>query len=293
MYTKILVPLDGSALSEGILPYVRSLARAMNAPVEFLHVHETAQFTPHRASLERREYFDRLKASFSAIAEVKHTVEQGNPAGMIVDFAAEHPGALIAMATHGYSGAQRWLLGSVAEKVLHAAKNDLLIMRPAEGRTAGEASLKTFLVPLDGSERAEKVLPTVSGLAGRLAASVLLARVIIRLYFPAPEAVAPVFGTAIPDQKWLWAEARAKAMQYLDEKVEQLRAEGLAQVSSVVLDGGPEGAAAEILDLAAKTEDNIVVMSTHGRSGVGRWLLGSVVERVVRYSKGPVLVVRS
>ena len=293
MYTRILVPLDGSALSEGVLPYVRSLARAMNAPVELLHVREKAQFTPHRASLERREYFDKVKASFSGIAEVKHTVKQGNPAGMIVDFAAERPGALIAMATHGYSGPQRWLLGSVAEKVLHAAKNDLLIMRPAEGEAAGEASLKTFLVPLDGSERAEKVLPTVKDLATRLAASVLLMRVIIRLYFPAPETVAPVFGTAIPDPKKLWAEARAKATQYLGEKVDRLRVEGLAQVSSVVLDGGPEGAAADILDLAAQTADNIVVMSTHGRSGVGRWLLGSVVERVVRHSRGPVLVVRS
>lgn len=287
MYTKILVPLDGSSLSEGVLPYVRSLARAMHVPVELLRVSDTTQVTTRHS-----EYFEKVKASFSGIVAVEHTVELGNPAGMIVDLAAEHPGTLIAMATHGYSGAQRWLLGSVAEKVLHATKNDLLVVRPAEGNTGGEAPLKTLLAPLDGSEWAEKVLPTLSGLATRLQSRVVLARVFIRFYFPPPEAVAPVFGTTIPDQKKLWAQARAEATTYLSEKVAQLRAEGLAHVSSVLIDGGAEGAAADILDLAAKTVDNLVVMSTHGRSGVGRWLIGSVVERVVRHSTGPVLVIR-
>lgn len=287
MYTKILVPLDGSSLSEGVLPYVRSLARAMHVPVELLRVSDTTQVTTRHS-----EYFEKVKASFSGIVAVEHTVELGNPAGMIVDLAAEHPGTLIAMATHGYSGAQRWLLGSVAEKVLHATKNDLLVVRPAEGNTGGEAPLKTLLAPLDGSEWAEKVLPTLSGLATRLQSRVVLARVLIRFYFPPPEAVAPVFGTTIPDQKKLWAQARAEATTYLSEKVAQLRAEGLAHVSSVLIDGGAEGAAADILDLAAKTVDNLVVMSTHGRSGVGRWLIGSVVERVVRHSTGPVLVIR-
>jgi nucleotide-binding universal stress UspA family protein len=175
---------------------------------------------------------------------------------------------------------------------LRAAKNDLLVVRPEEGRTGGEAPLKTLLVPLDGSESAEKALPTVSGLAARLQSEVVLVRVVTRFYFPPPEAVAPVFGAHISDQKELWAEARAEAANYLADKVKQLRAEGLAQVSSLLIDGGAEGAAADIIDLAAKTADNLVVMSTHGRSGVGRWLIGSVVERVVRYSSGPLLVIR-
>ena len=292
MYTKILVPLDGSNLSEGVLPYVRSLARAVNAPVELLRVDDTTQMTGYPPSMRLGAYFEKVKASFSGITEVKHTVELGHPAGMIVDLAAEHPGTLIAMATHGYSGAQRWLLGSVAEKVLHAAKNDLLIVRTAEGQTSGEAPLKTLLVPLDGSEEAEKALSTAGGLASRLQSKVVLVRVLIRFYFAPPEAVVPVIGMTTPDPKELRARAKAEASQYLTDKVERLRAEGVAQVSSVLIDGGAEGAAADIIDLAGKTPDNLVIMSTHGRSGVGRWLLGSVVERVVRHSSGPVLVVR-
>lgn len=292
MYTKILVPLDGSTLSEGVLPYVRSLSRAMNVPVELLGVTDTTQLTTHPSPMRQGEYFEKVKATFSGITDIKHTIESGNPAGIIVDVAAEHPGTLIAMATHGYSGAQRWLVGSNTQKVLHAAKNDLLVVRPADGRTSGEAPLRTLLVPLDGSEWAEKVLPTVSDLASRLESEVVLLHVLVHFYFPLPETVVPLFGMNTPGQKELWVQARTEATKYLTTRVEQLRADGLKPVSSVLIDGGAEGPAADIIDQAAKIPQSLVVMSTHGRSGVGRWLLGSVVERVVRYSSGAVLVIR-
>ncbi len=293
MYTKILVPLDGSTLSEGVLPYARLLARAMSVPVELLRVKDTAELTGYSAAADPHKYFEKVKASLSGIADVEHTLRRGNPAAIIIDRAAEHPDTLIAIAAHGGSGSRRWLLGSVAEKLLYAGKNDLLIVRPSDTDTGDEAALKTLLVPLDGSEWAERVLPTVSGLAARLQSKVVLVRILTRFYFPPPETVAPLFGTSFPDRKELWTEARAQAIHYLDEKVEQLRAEGLAHVSSVAIDGGPEGAAADIIDLATRTVDSLMVMSTHGRSGVRRWLIGSVVERVVRHSTSPVLVSRS
>lgn len=292
MYNKILVPLDGSALSEGVLPYVRSLARAINVPVELLLVNESSQLTTSSPPMHGGEYLEKVAASFSGITDVKCAVERGNPAGMIVDLAAATPGTLIAMATHGYSGAQRWLLGSVAEKVLHATTNHLLLVRPAEGESRGEAELNTVLVPLDGSELAEKVLPTVRDLASRLRLKVVLVRVLTPLYVGQPEAFVPMFGVNIQSQKELWAQVRTAATQYLSGKVERLSGEGITEVSSVLIDGGAEGAAAGIIDLAKKTAHSLVAMSTHGRSGIGRWILGSVAERVVRYSSDPVLVIR-
>ena len=290
MYTKILVPLDESRLSEGVLPYVRSLRRAINVPVELLGVADTTQLTAHAPRARGGEYFEKVKASFPEATGIEHTVESGNPAGVIVDIAAKHPGTLIAMAAHGYSGAQRWLLGSTTQKVLHAAKNDLLVVRPSEGEASGEAPLKTLLVPLDGSEQAEKALPIVNDLAIRFKSEVVLLHVLVHFSSPLPETVVPVFG--IPDQKEFWHEARTEAAKYLSGKVERLRADGLQHVSSLLIDGGAEGAAADIIDRAAKTPESVVVMTTHGRSGIGRWLLGSVVERVVRYSTGAVLVIR-
>jgi nucleotide-binding universal stress UspA family protein len=262
----------------------------MNVPIELLGITDTTKLTAHMPVAREGEYFAKIEASFSAGTDITYTLESGNPAGIIVDIAAEHPGTLIAMAAHGYSGARQWLLGSVTQKVLHAAKNDLLVVRPAEGQTTGEAALKRLLVPLDGSEEAEKALPIVSGLATRLESEVVLLHVLTHFYFPLPETAVPVFG--IPDQKEFWAEARTEATKYLTSKVERLRTDGLGHVSSVLIEGGTEGAAADIIDRAAKTPDCAVMMTTHGRSGMGRWLLGSVVERVARYSTGAVWVIR-
>ncbi len=290
MYTKILVPLDGSTLAESVLPYVRSLARAIDARVQLLLVHEPAEPRAHSSPTDK--YLEKVAAVFSGIADVKPIVEKGDPAAVIVDLAAANAATLIAMATHGYSGTKRWLLGSVTDKVLHATANHLLLVKPAEGENVGEAELNTILVPLDGSRLAEEVLPTVRDLARRLKAKVVLARVLTPLYSGPPEAYVPVFGVNIQSQKELQMEVRTAATQYLNAKAEQLRREGTTQTSSALIDCGAEGAAAGIIDLAKKLPDALVAMSTHGRSGVGRWILGSVAERVVRHSHAPVLIIR-
>jgi nucleotide-binding universal stress UspA family protein len=130
-------------------------------------------------------------------------------------------------------------------------------------------------------------------LATRLQLEICLMHVVIRVYFGPPEGFLPVFSGNIPNQKQLWAEAGAQATQYFAGKVEQLRAQGVPRVFSVVIEGSAEGAAAEIIDRGSKTSNALVIMSTHGRSGIGRWLIGSVTERVVRHSPNPVLVTRS
>ena len=292
MYSKILVPLDGSRFSERVLPYVRAFARAITAPVELLYVNDPARLAPFSSPMQGGEYLERVAESFHGIAAVKRTVELGDPASEIVDLAAAQTGTLVAMTTHGYSGTRRWLLGSVADKVLHGSKNHLLLVRPADGRGAGEAYLKSLLVPLDGSGLAEKILSPVAELASCLTLEVVLVRVLTHVYFAPPDAILPLFSQRVPNQKELWAEARSEVEKYLSAKAEELRVQGLPHVSSLALEGSAGGAAAEIIDLARKTTENLVAMSTHGRSGVGRWILGSVMERVVRYSQDPVLVLR-
>ncbi len=292
MYTRILVPLDGSRFSEGVLPYVRALARAVKVPVELLYVNDPARLAPFSPPLQGGEYLQGVAASFTGAAEVKYTVELGEPAGTIVDLAAAQTGTLIAMTTHGYSATRRWLLGSVADKVLHGSTNHLLLVRPTDGDAAGEAFLKTMLVPLDGSALAEEVVPIATELASRLTLEIVLVRVLTRIYFAPPDTILPLFSQNVLDQKELWAQARAEVNEYLASKVEELHAQGLPHVSSLLLESSAGGAAAEIIDLARTTPANLVAMSTHGRSGVGRWVLGSVTERVVRYSNDPVLVLR-
>lgn len=289
MYGKILMPLDGSIVAEAVLPYARLLAQEFRIPVEFLYVNDS-QDPPACAAYMANEYLTRVGASFGTAASA--LVKTGHTAATIIEVAAAQPDTLIAMATHGYSGAKRWLLGSVAEKVLRAAANAILLVRPTNGTPRTTAKLKTILVPLDGSGLAESVLPTVRELASRLALRVELVRVTRRIYSAPPEGFLPVFGANAPNLKMLWAEAYAEANQYLIDKADHLRQLGLTQVESMALESGADGAAAAIIDLVNKTPDSLVAMCTVGQSGFGNWPLGSVTERVVSHTIAPVLVVR-
>ena len=302
MYRKIMVPLDGSQLSEGILPYVRSFAEALKVPVELLHVIDPEIITTF-SDPDKGRYVDVVEADMqqhgihyleqvarkqlprqpSGVFTVSRTVAIGKPAEIIVDRGSAESGILIAMATHGRSGVQRWLLGSVADKVLRAATNHLLLVRTTGGAQPPEAApLKAVLVPLDGSMVAERVLPSVATLAKKMNLEIVLLRVCsLPVLAYEMEGYGPGFAE-------LEGQIREEARGYLEEKVQQLKAEGLERTSYVVLQGD---GAAEIIALARKTPENLIAMCTHGSSGLGRWVLGSVTDRVVRNSGDPVLVI--
>jgi len=139
--------------------------------------------------------------------------------------------------------------------------------------------------PLDGSHLAEKVFPHVVYLAKRLTLQVVL----IRTYTLPTTGYFMATGVSPPAIGELGEKIKEEVMDYLQGKVEELQAEGIVEVSFVAVEGrAPE----EIIDLARMTSDNLVAMSSHGRSGIGRWVLGSVTDRVVCYCGDPVLVIR-
>lgn len=298
MYKKMLVALDGSQLAEGILPYARSFAKALKIPVELLHVIDPETLMPSLVAkhgryynvltAERADQDNYLKGVAASLPEpttVDCSVEIGRPAEVIVDRAAAHAGTLIAMATHGRSGVERWLLGSVADKVLHAAANHLLLVRTTEQTKGSEAALlERVIVPLDGSETAETVIPYAVELATMMNLEIVLLRACAL-----PTTVYTAEGYA-PDLGELWEQIRKESQEYLDKIGGKLRGEGLDRVSTVLLEGN---AAEKIIDLAHKTPKSLIAMCTHGRTGVGRWVLGSVTDRVVRHSDDPVLVIRA
>ncbi len=298
MYKKILVALDGSQPSEGILPYARSLSKTFKIPVELLQVIDPQVLMPSVAARHGRyhdimaaernyssNYLERVATSFSEPSSVNYSVEIGRPAEVIVDRAAAQAGTLIAMTTHGRSGITRWLLGSVAEKVLHAATNHLLLVRVTERTKSREAAaLKRIVVPLDGSELAEMAIPHALELARKMDLEIVL----LRAYaLPVPAYTAEDYA---PDLGELWEQMKKEAREYLEKKADQLQKEGLRKVSTVLLEGY---AAEKIINLARERPESLVAMCTHGRSGVGRWVLGSVTDRVVRHSEEPVLVIRA
>ena len=300
MYKKILVPLDGSKTAEHALPLARSLARALQVPVELLAVVDIAEVARHvtadQSSMLRTLVDDtsrRLDKYLQTIAKnfptgaVHYTVKNGGAAEVIVELAAPDSETLIVMATHGRSGLDRWLLGSVAEKVLRATANPLLLVRAVEKAPLWEmATLKRVIVPLDGSELSERILPFVETLAKTLGLDVVLFGVY----------GGPVSSGAAGDGFYNTAQIeafvaglRADTVEYLAAKAEEMKRRGFSKVSTVAKEGL---SADEIIASAREIPDTLIAMCTHGRSGVKRWMLGSVTETVVRHSGAPVLVVR-
>lgn len=295
MYTRMLIALDGSEIAEKALPWARALAKSFKISVELLGVIEISHYTSgeraryldtfiDNAIRWNQEYLKKVARTFPA-GNVETTVEGGVPAEIIITKAAEHKGTLVVMATHGRSGLKRWLLGSVAEKVLRGASNPVLLVRAIDkSQTDGDVTPNRIIVPLDGSTLAEGVLPTVVELAKALELEVVL----LRAY--RVRAIMHASKNDLHDSLGTDTDSQREAASYVNGWVERLKSDGCADVVSVAAEGE---AAETIIESAKKTPNSLIAMCTHGRSGVKRWLLGSVTEKVIRHADGPVLVVQA
>lgn len=299
MYSKMLIPLDGSKTSERVLPFARSLAATLKLPIELLEVVDIAAATAHivadkaryldtiiaEGENASREHLEEVAATFPG-ARVTCKVIRGRPADVIIERAEAEAGTLIAMATHGRSGINRWMMGSVAEKVLRGTKAPLFLVRAnGEAGAGAAAAMKSIVVPLDGSELAESVLPAACEVASKLDLEIILCRAfeLAATAYYGSEDYLPKYDEMLRDMK-------EDVEGYLKKKTEELKASGLTRVSWVALEGG---GAEEIVRYANNHHDALLAMCTHGRSGVKRWALGSVTEKVVRHAAEPVLVVHA
>jgi nucleotide-binding universal stress UspA family protein len=297
MYTRLLIPLDGSKTAEAALPYGRTLARSLEIPVELLGIVDTSVLDNRvfRGSEDSEtiiaatvrsseEYLNRIAKTFPA-DNVSCIVETGKAEDVIIEKAGSDA-TLTAMATHGRSGIDRLLMGSVAEKVLRSAINPLILIRASEeANSKGLALLKSVIVPLDGSELAETVLSPVAQLANALKLEVIL----LRAYQIPMNTYAGMEDSYPIDYEKIGISLKEEAQSYLEGKVAELKRNGIEKLSFVISDGSGAG---EIIALGRRTPDNLIAMCTHGRSGIKRWVLGSVTEKVVRLCGDPVLIVR-
>lgn len=312
----ILVPLDGSAQADSVLPYVASLARIQAARVCLLrvladeyadtpvlqdsvksyHVHEgtivqepaplTLDIRRHQAEADHHAALIALRA---AGLEAALEVAVGHPAEVIVERAAGKEMLLIAMATHGWSGLRRWALGSVTDKVIHAAPTPVFVVRSNAEPALPAPTFQRILVPIDQSALARKALPRATELAAATGAQILLLHVLTP---------PPMLGSPDPymsaDLSMLYAnpdpELRAHALADLQELAEQLRLKDGVVVQCEVRAGF---AAEEIIDAAEQRGIDLVVMATHGYSGLKRWALGSVADKVLHACRRPLLLVRA
>ena len=304
MYSRILVPLDGSSLSEQVLPYVRQLAVGLSIPVTVMTVVEPSvptigrDLNLHRHEHETEEHRSgRITEYLESVAEglrsegldVSSATPSDPPAPAIVAEADREPETLIAMSGHGRSGLARWWLGSLTDQVLRLTDKPLLVVRSHESRAATQGdNLRTMVIPLDGSLLAEQILPHAAATAAGLGLTVQLVSVVPpTVQYVSMAGAGEMYNSNL---ETMATQALDDAASYLAQVRERLLSQGTNTVENHVLRGDPAGS---IIDLAAATSDKLVAMTTRGRSGLGRWILGSVADRVVRNSGDPVLLVRA
>ncbi|MER3631971.1 MAG: hypothetical protein C4325_07280 [Blastocatellia bacterium] len=191
------------------------------------------------------------------------------------------------MASHGRGALGRWTFGSVADRVVRSSTVPVMIVRPQDAPVElGMAQIHRFIVPLDGSELANRVVPLVERLAQRLRHPVMLISVVP----PTDELLGPaalaafVSGDAVQRQR---EEIEARMRQAQEAAAARLEAVGIP-VERRIVEGQPYAMIAD----AAQPGD-VIVISTHGYSGFKRWVLGSVAEKLIRLAGAPVIVMRS
>lgn len=327
MYKQMLVPLDGSNLAEAISTYAKELAVRLSVNLVFLNVCSTEEvelLPMRRVYVERmaeivKEQSVELQHQIIAgtegkAVEAKAEVVIGYPAEEIIRYTDENKIDLILISTHGKSGIKHWSLGSVADKVLRMAKAPVWVVRasiPIEV-IHDQWPIKSILVPLDGSVLAESVLPHVEAVAEQRGGE-LLEIVLLRVCELADMAFKPPASYhLIPDlipglnpaptgpanrQKDIEQEitkCKEVNQKYLAKVAKRLETVGLKVRTEVLVSKTPLEAkpADEILDYANRTATNLIIMATHGRSGLSRWAYGSVAERIVYGGNTPVLLIR-
>ena len=286
----ILVPLDGPR-SSAALPYAVTLARASDAHIRLLGV-VAPDADSHRLA--------GCTGSLDAIAETVRTrglvvataVRFGNPAHEILSASEDGQCALIAISAHGHIGLEGPHMGSIAHHVVRHASIPVLVVRPTDdAATEGAATIAGVTVTLDGSDFAESAIAPAMQIAIALRIPLRLLRIIPNVSFTASEwdGEGDIWysdGEEIAHDEEQWIA------EYLDTIAARLRVPGL-DVRTEWQHSVTNRAADMIAAVLEEEPSGLVVMASHGRGGVLRWVLGSTVEETLARVQSPILIVRA
>lgn len=277
MFQHMLVPLDSSPQAIRMLPPLVWLAKRLSIPLTLLSVLDS-EASPPPARLEG-EGAQRLQGLVSQLmgegVQATSMVAVGRPVEAILRVAEQQGCNLIALSRSTRHPPGQGTLGGVTDRVFHRSHIPLLLLPPEPAVPPGEpeGAMATLIVPLDGSPLAETALPYAEHLAYTLGVELVLMRAV------------PFGGAYVDEATPLTGEREAR--DYLTTVTERLRAESFVVRSTLV--GGLPGP--HIVDLAHETPHSLLVLTTHGRSALARWFVGSVTEEVVRAAARPVLVI--
>lgn len=295
MYHRIMVPLDGSRFAEAALPTAVSLSRQTGAQIHLVTVQEPIPGFAYEgweaASREHGErYLEEVRARLAedVVADVTSALLEGHVTEVLEKRAESVDIDIVVMASHGRGALSRLWLGSVADTFVRHTSRPVLVIRPdpdASEQAEGETAFGRILIPLDGSELSETALDHAVELGALYGAVYHLVRVV-----PFPiDMSSPYLPHTVQMNRSVVEEARKAADLYLEKRAASLRERGY-EVDAEVVTASQAGRG--ILSRIEEVECDLVAMSTHGRTGLGRLILGSAADKVLRGSHVPVLLYR-
>jgi nucleotide-binding universal stress UspA family protein len=289
MFERILVPLDGSENAEIVFPYCADLAAKFASMVILVTVSESATVDiDHLYGTYLKHARKKMRQNLRALGALETVtldseVLFGDPARGILRISEDRDAGLILLASHGSSAEGPWFLGHIAAKVLRATKRPVMLIRQraAKGILEQGSLLRRILVPLDGSQIGEAALCYAAAIASKTGAEMAL----IEVFEQVRGVGASGARYSIPEDE----SVKKSLLSYLEHVAQPIRNEGL-KISTAVLFGS---AAGNIVDYAEKNAFDLIALSTHGRSGLGRWVFGNVTDKILHAGDVPVLVAHS
>ncbi len=296
MFKHILLPLDGSQLAESALPVVAYLAEKLKAQVTLLHVIEKnapAQIHGQRHLTSEEEACQYLQEiadkSFPTTVEVYrhvHSEEVSKVSQSIVQHSDEFDPDLIVMCAHGEGGLRDFVVGSIAQQVIASGTIPVLLLQPHKSDSIAFAGFERLLVALDGNPEHESGYKISGELAVELSASVHLIQVVPTLSTLSPKHAAT--GTLLPATTTALLDIdEDNACEYLEEKIKELQKLHLS-VSAEVERGDP---ARQVVQSADAQDAQLIILGTHGKSGMDAFWSGSVAPKIVEQTHRPILLV--
>jgi len=292
MYDTLLVPTDGSEHAERAAEHALSVARLFDATVHLVNVVDVQDagglFSAggvdeefiERLEDEARETISEVENLADPDDDVRTAVVRGKPSEGILDYAEENDADLVFMGTHGRTGLNRYVTGSVTERVVRLADVPVFTVRATERSVLGDG-YDDILIPTDGSECAAAAIDHGLAIAEQYDATVHAVSVV--------DVRALTSSDDIPPQTRLLEQFEEQGEKATESVAERAREAGL-DATTEVRDGIP---ARSLLDYANENDVDLIAMGTHGRTGFQRYFLGSITAKVVRTADMPVLSVRS
>jgi nucleotide-binding universal stress UspA family protein len=302
MFDSILVPLDGSQLAECVLPHAAAFARCFDAEITLLRILEKNQtgvsaqlfdllnwqIQKTKASIYLEEIKGRLKESNIRVQTV---ILEGLVAEGINEYAHNQDMKLIILSSHGRHGLTRWGISSITQKTIMSAPTSVLIVRAHQQNVpAGELPIiplyQRILVPFDGSQRAENVLPVVMQLAHAHKTKIHLVHVV---QTPEMARQMPPTQEDLDLANRVVTRNQEEAGRYLEKLKSRSYLKGIDVQTHLITS---DHTSASLHQVVEQEQIDMVTLSAHGYSGKHQWPYGSVASNFILYGTVSLLIVQ-